>query len=212
MTVKLMKLALSGWLVALRRSAARLGRDKRGNAAIEFAVIVPVMLTMFFGVVEFSSAVAVKRKISMAAEELADLAARYKEVPDTEFDNFFTIARAVITPYSTTVLKATITEIYIDPATGLGRAQWSKGDVVRLRLPGSTVPVPANLIARDATNNILPSQYLIFAETSYVYVPAVGYVMATAGVSLSDVSYMRPRLSTCVFYPTTPNPATCPTS
>jgi len=30
-----MKLALSGWLVALRWSAARLGRDKRGNAAIE---------------------------------------------------------------------------------------------------------------------------------------------------------------------------------
>jgi len=63
-----------------RGSAATSG----GNAAIEFAVIVPVMLTMFFGVVEFSSAVAVKRKISMAAEELADLAARYKEVPDTE--------------------------------------------------------------------------------------------------------------------------------
>ncbi len=210
MTVKLMKLALSGWLVALRRSAARLGRDKRGNAAIEFAVIVPVMLTMFFGVVEFSSAVAVKRKISMAAEELADLAARYKEVPDTEIDNFFTIARAVINPYSTTVLKATITEIYIDPATGLGRAQWSRGDVVRL--PGSTVPVPPNLIARDSTNTILASQYLIFAETSYVYVPAVGYVMAKAGVPLNDVSYMRPRLSTCVFYPTTPTPATCPTS
>ena len=210
MTVKLMKLALSGWLVALRRSAARLRRDKRGNAAIEFAVIVPVMLTMFFGVVEFSSAVAVKRKISMAAEELADLAARYKEVPDTEIDNFFKIARAVITPYSTTVLKATITEIYIDPATGLGRAQWSKGDVVRL--PGSTVPVPANLIARDDTNNILAGQYLIFAETGYVYVPAVGYVMAKLGVPLSDMSYMRPRLSTCVFYPTTPNPATCPTS
>jgi len=210
MTVKLMKLALSGWLAALRRSAARLGRNKRGNAAIEFAVIVPVMLTMFFGVVEFSSAVAVKRKVSLAAEELADLAARYKEVPDTEFDNFFKIARAVITPYSTTVLQATITEIYIDPATGLGRAQWSKGDVVRQ--PGSTVPVPANLIARDSNNNILAGQYLIFAETAYVYVPAVGYVMAKVGVPLNDVSYMRPRLSTCVFYPTTPTPATCPTS
>jgi len=210
MTVKFMKLALSGWLVALQRSAARLGREKRGNVAIEFAFIVPVMLTMFFGVVEFSSAVAVNRKISMAAEELADLAARYKEVPDTEIDNFFKIARAVVTPYSATVLKATITEIYIDPATGLGRAQWSKGDVVRL--PGSTVPVPANLIARDTNNNILAGQYLMFAETGYVYVPAVGYVMAKLGVPLSDMSYMRPRLSTCVFYPTTPNPATCPTS
>jgi hypothetical protein len=108
------------------------------------------------------------------------------------------------------VLKATITEIYIDPATGLGRAQWSKGDVVRQ--PGSTVPVPANLIARDSNNNILAGQYLIFAETAYVYVPAVGYVMAKVGVPLNDVSYMRPRLSTCVFYPTTPTPATCPTS
>jgi len=198
MTIKLMKLALSGWLVALQRSAARLGREKRGNAAIEFAVIVPVMLTMFFGVVEFSSAVAVNRKISMAAEELADLGARYQSIDDTEIANFFKIARAVITPYSPTVLKATITEIYIDPATGLGRSQWSKGDAIRV--PGAIVPVPANLIARDSTNKILDDQYLIFAETGYLYQPAVGYVMAVAGVPLSDKSYMRPRLINCVFY------------
>jgi Flp pilus assembly protein TadG len=197
MTVKLMKLALSGWLVGPRRSAARLGRDQRGNAAIEFAVIVPLMLTMFFGVVEFSAAVAVNRKISMAAEELADLGARYQSIDDTEIANFFKIARAVITPYSPTVLKATITEIYIDPATGLGRAQWSKGDAVRL--PGTIVPVPANLIAKDSTNKILDNQYLIFAETGYLYEPAVGYVMK-AGLPLSDKSYMRPRLINCVFY------------
>ena len=198
MTVKLMKLALSGWLVALQRSAARLGRDQRGNAAIEFAVIVPVMLSMFFGVVEFSSGVAVNRKISMAAEELADLGARYQAIDDTEVDNFFKIARAVITPYSPTDLKATITEVYINPATGVGRAQWSKGDVVRL--PGSAVTVPANLIARDSMNRILDDQYLIFAETAYLYKPAVGYLMAKTGVPLSDKSYMRPRLLNCVYY------------
>jgi Flp pilus assembly protein TadG len=198
MTVKFMKLALSGWLVALQRSAARLGREKRGNVAIEFAVIVPVMLTMFFGVVEFSAAVAINRKISMAAEELADLGARYQSIDNTEIDNFFKIARAVITPYSPTVFKATITEIYIDPATGLGRAQWSKGDAVRLS--GTIVPVPANLIARDSTSKILDDQYLIFAETGYLYQPAVGYVMAKTGVPLSDKSYMRPRLLNCVYY------------
>ena len=32
--------------------------DCRGIAAVEFAVIVPIMLVMFFGVVEFSSAIA----------------------------------------------------------------------------------------------------------------------------------------------------------
>jgi len=94
----------------------------------------------------------------------------YKEVPDTEIDNFFTIARAVINPYSTTVLKATITEIYIDPATGLGRAQWSKGDVIRL-------PVRLSLYGQSDCQRRheqhTRQSVSDFAETSYVYVPAV---------------------------------------
>ncbi len=45
--------------------------------------------------------------------------------------------------------------------------------------------------------------YLIYSEVSYRYVPAVGHVMAPAGVNLSDVSYTRPRHSTCVLYGTT---------
>ena len=47
----------------LRRSAADLSKDCRGVAATEFVMIVPLMLTMFFGVVEFSSGVAVDRKV-----------------------------------------------------------------------------------------------------------------------------------------------------
>jgi hypothetical protein len=50
-----------------------------------------------------------------------------------------------------------------------------------------------------------------FSEVSYLYVPAVGYVMAKAGITLHDVAYARPRQSLCVFYPTTnPLPTTCP--
>jgi hypothetical protein len=42
--------------------------------------------------------------------------------------------------------------------------------------------------------------YLIFSEVAYTYVPAVGYVMAKAGVALSDKTYTRPRISLCVLY------------
>jgi hypothetical protein len=137
--------------------------------------------------------------MSLVAQGLADLVSRYTSVTDTDITNFNLIADAMMTPYSATPLKATITEIYIDPSTGIGRAQWSKGDVPRGA--GSTVPVPANLIARDSvTNAIIANQYLIFTETSYLYVPAVGYVMGVGGVNLNDKTYMRPRLSDCVFY------------
>jgi Flp pilus assembly protein TadG len=191
-------LTLSGMLLALRFSTARLARDKRGNAAVEFAVIVPLMLVMFFGMVEFSSAVAVDRKISMLTQALSDLASRYATITDTDVTNFFTIGDAMLTPYDSTPLKATITEIYIDPSTGVARAQWSKGDAPRTT--GSAAPVPANLIARDASNKIIANQYLIFTETSYLYKPAVGYVMGIAGVPLSDKMYMRPRIASCVLY------------
>lgn len=209
MTVKFMKiLARPGLLPSLRPAALRLLRDKRGNAAVEFAVIVPLMLVMFFGTIEFSSAVAVDRKISMLTQGLADLVSRYTTVNDTDIANFNVIGNAMLTPYSATPLNATITEIYIDPSTGVARAQWSKGAAPRTA--GSTAPVPANLIARDsATNAIIPNQYLIFTETNYLYRPAVGYVMGIAGVTLSDKTYMRPRVGSCVLY----NTATgnCPT-
>ena len=209
MTVKFMKpLALPRALVALHLSTMRLVRDRRGNAAVEFAVIVPLMLVMFFGMVEFSSGVAVDRKVSLVTQELADLVSRNPSVADTDIANFNTIANAMLTPYSTTPLKATMSELYIDPATGAARVQWSKGGAPRaLR---STVTVPADLIARDSvTNAIFPNQYLIFTEATYLYTPAVGYVMAKAGVTLSDKTYMRPRLSSCVIYPT-PAPGTTP--
>lgn len=139
-------LTLLRCLTALRLAATRLAHDNRGLAAVEFAMIVPLMLVMFFGTVEFSSAVAVNRKVSMTAQALSDLASRYTNVGDTDISNFFTIGNAMLTPYSATPLQATITEIYIDPSSGVARAEWSKGSAARS--VGSTVTVPANLIAR----------------------------------------------------------------
>lgn len=214
MMVRLMRTrALSELLERFRLSSARLSRDTSGIAAIEFAMIVPLMLVMIFGTIEISSGVAVDRKVSMVAQTMADLASRYTSVSSTDLTNFTTIANAMMTPYSSTPLHMTVTEVYINPTTGLGRAQWSTGYAVRAT--GSTVPVPAALVGRDSSNNVLANQYLLFAEVSYLYTPAVGYVMGKAGVTLSDQTYTRPRQGNCVQYTgtsTTATTSTCPTS
>ena len=46
--------------------------DRSGIAATEFAIIVPLMLVMFFGTVEFSSGVAVDRKVTLMARTLSE--------------------------------------------------------------------------------------------------------------------------------------------
>jgi len=177
--------------------------DRRGVAAIEFAMIVPIMLVLFFGTVEFSSGVAADRKVSLMALTLSNLTSRSISVSDSDLTNFSAASNAVMTPYvppTYNATKGTITELWIDQSTGNARVQWSKGSVPRGT--GTLVTIPAGLIVKDSTGNIVPNQYLIFSEVSYLYTPAVGYVMAKAGITLSDVSYTRPRQTVCVTYPT----------
>jgi hypothetical protein len=83
--------------------------------------------------------------------------------------------------------------LYVDPATSTAKVKWSKGTAPRGT--GTTVSVPAALLIDDT--------YLIYSEVDYKYVPAVGYVMAKAGVTLSDYTFTRPRQSTSVTYKAT---------
>lgn len=189
------------WL-RIRRTASRMLADRSGIAATEFAVIAPVMLVMFFGTVEFSSAVAVDRKVTLMARTLSDLTSQSVSVNDTDLAGFFAASKAIMTPYSPTPTLSTISELYVVPGTLVVKVQWSKGSAPRAT--GSTITIPTELKVGGT--------YLIFSEVSYRYVPAVGKVMAVSGVNLSDVAYTRPRQSTCVFYPTpTSGTPTCPT-
>jgi Flp pilus assembly protein TadG len=187
----------------LRRLVRDWIADCQGLAATEFAFIVPLMLVLFFGTVEFCSAVAVDRKVTLMARTLSDLTSQSKWVGDSDMSNFFAASTGIMYPYATTPVNSTISELYVDPKTLKARVQWSKGSAPKTA--GTIVAnVPAALLTGDT--------YLIFSEVNYQYVPAVGYVMAKTGVNLSDVAYTRPRQSTCVIYSNQNPPAStaCP--
>jgi Flp pilus assembly protein TadG len=178
-----------GWIAGLLR-------DRNGSAAVEFAVIVPIMLTLFFGVVEFSSAVAVDRKVTLVARTLSDLTSQSSSVTDTDLSNFTITIRAIMTPYPSGLLNSTVSELYVEPTTLTAKVKWSRGSAARGF--DTTVAIPAALQ--------IGGTYLIFAEADYTYTPTVGYVMKSA-VTLRNFTYTRPRQSTCVLYSQT----TCPT-
>ena len=172
----------------------RFTRDRRANAAIEFAFIVPLMLAMFFGMVEFSSALAANRKVTIIARTLSDLVSQSSSVTNTDLTNFNTTGNAVMNPYPLATLQTRVSEIYVDPATLAGKVIWSKGNGMADRPANSAFVVPTALQ--------IGGTYLIYSEVNYTYVPAVGYMMAKAGVTLSDNTYTRPRISLCVLFGT----------
>ena len=177
-------------------------KDSRGIAATEFAFIVPLMLVMFFGMVEFSNGVAVDRKVTLMARTLSDLTSQSISVTSADLTNFFAASGGIMTPYSTTPVNATITELFVDPVTLAARAQWSVGAAPHA--VGSTVTIPIELA--------IAGTYVIWSEVNYLYVPVIGYVMAPSGVTLSDTAYTRPRQSQCVLYNPASPPPPCPTS
>jgi Flp pilus assembly protein TadG len=199
----------------LRSAIAGFFGDRSGIAATEFAMIVPIMLVMFFGTIEFSSGLAVDRNVSLAARAIANLTSQGTQATSSDLTNYFKAGTLIMTPYASP--NMTISELYIDPSSGNARVQWSQGYAPRG--VSSVVAIPSSLIARNPTTNAInPSQYVILSEVNTLYTPTIGYVMAPSGVTLSDVAYAIPRQSTCVFYPSTPAivpPATtpaCPTS
>lgn len=184
----------------------RFARDRRGLAAVEFALILPLMLLLFFGTVEFSSGVAVDRKVTLMARTLSDLTSQSISVADSDLTNFFSASVGIMTPYDPSPTKTTLSEIYVD-STLTAKIQWSKAATIA---SGATQAVltPSTRNAGDNVTSIVPAALLIaqtsliFSEVSYKYVPTVGYVMAKAGITLSDVAYTRPRQANCVIYPT----------
>ena len=181
------------WL-SVRRPVLKLFDDCRGVAAIEFAMIVPLMLVLFFGTNEFSAGVAVDRKVTLMARTLSDLTSQNISVTDTQLTNFFAAGKSIMTPYPSTPVNSTITELYVDPATMAARVQWSKGSAPRAT--GTTVAIPTALQVGGT--------YLIYSEVNYKFIPSVAwFINKTNGITLTDFSYTRPRQSTCVMYNTT---------
>ena len=199
----------------LRRAITRFRDDCRGLAAVEFAFIMPLMLVMFFGTVEFSSGVAVDRKVTLMARTLSDLTSQAIQVSDSDLTAFFTASVGIMTPYDASPTKATLSEIYIDN-NKIAKIKWSKAATItsgatQASLTNSTRTVGQDVSSLVPTALLVPGTYLIFSEITYKYVPTIGYVMSKTGISLSDVAYTRPRQSLCVIYPSTTPLPPCPT-
>jgi Flp pilus assembly protein TadG len=136
-------------LQAGRSSAGKFRADNKALAATEFAVIVPVMLVMFFGTVELSSAVAVDRKVTLIARTLSDLTSQSSgTMTDANLQNTFTASMSIITPYDNTLVNGTIAQIYID-ANSVAKIQWSKSAVIASGATQASLTAPPPTLAAN---------------------------------------------------------------
>src|SRR5438034_11197861 len=98
----------------LTRRIADFIADRRGLSAVEFALLLPLMLTLYLGSVEVSNGVAADRKVSITARTVADLASRMTTINNSDMTNILNASSAVVAPYSVSNLIVTVSEVGID--------------------------------------------------------------------------------------------------
>jgi Flp pilus assembly protein TadG len=179
-----MNLAPTSLLMRLRDFA----HAQRGMAAIEFAMLLPFMLTAYLGGVEIGDGVAIDRKVAITTRAVADLASRYIKINNADMTNILGASSAIVSPYDSGPLAVTVSQVTVD-AQGNATITWSDTLNGTARAVGSPVTLPGTLATAGAS--------YIWGEVSYTYTPTLGYVM-TGSWSLKNQIFMSPRESTSV--------------
>jgi Flp pilus assembly protein TadG len=175
---------------ALRRIAL-LVRDRRGVSAIEFALILPVLLLLYVGAVELGTGLTVYRRTSQVAATAADLTAQVKTVTKFDIADIEAASSSILTPYSTTPLKIVLSSVVADDNNN-GKVAWSCASTGTARATGSSYPVPTGLTE--------PNSSVIVAEVTYAYTGLLGLsgIFDPGSFNMTRTFYARPRTSTKV--------------
>lgn len=186
----------------------RFVRDRRGVSATEFALILPIMLTLYIGGVEVGDGIAINFKTTLAARTVADIAAQCGVCTSTGTGNNGTIDAAtmqtilnastkVLAPYPTAGVVITLSELKVSQNQTQGVVQWSCSLNGTPRASASTVTIPNNI----QLNQLSADAYILYSEASYPYTPSLGYVL-TSTINLNQSTMFAPRLATQITAPT----------
>lgn len=162
-------------------------RCQSGIAAVEFALILPILIVLLLGTTELTRALTYDRKVSQIASTVADLAAQSSTLTSGDVGEIFKASEFVMQPYPGTGLGITLSSVEFDndgnPAVSWscgygGVSGWSDGGLPPIEIP-------------EAIR--LPGTTVIIAVSSYTYKPLFNSVIPE-DIELGETYYLRPRL------------------
>jgi Flp pilus assembly protein TadG len=171
--------------------------DVRAVAAVEFALILPLLLTLYLGTIEAATLYSADHKVATVASTMADLVSRAKgEISTTDLDKYFEAAETIMHPYTTAGLEQVVSLLSIDDE-GAATVKWSRGHSAETgveagREVDSSFPLEAdakiNELARGA------SGWLVASEITYPHQPLFGLVIPST-ITLRHTQYFLPRFN-----------------
>jgi Flp pilus assembly protein TadG len=177
-------------LPRLSLRSLRFAADRRGSSAVEFALLLPLMLIMYFGSIQITDAISADRQVTLVASTVAEITSQYTTVSSTDVSNILAAASSVLTPFPIANAQVTLSSVLID-ANCKATVDWSATLNGTQRSGTVTGSIPAALL--------IPNTSVIWGEATYNYKPAIGWVV-TGTIPMYDQIFLRPRQSSNVVH------------
>jgi Flp pilus assembly protein TadG len=186
-------------------------RSTRGVAAVEFAIVFPMLCVLLLASIDAGRAIAIYMKVRAATYSLDAMTNQYPTVQDSDLQLISGAAAAILAPYPSTPSSLRISQVEV--TTGGPLVAWSYAVNMTPYTYNSSngLTLPGTLASTSAPNNACPTSsytsgnvtgrgcYLLLAEVKYTYTPMFG-AFITGPITLSDRLYVAPRNSLCVQY------------
>ncbi|MDZ7824644.1 MAG: TadE/TadG family type IV pilus assembly protein [Ahrensia sp.] len=172
-----------------------------GVAAVEFALVVPLLLALYLGTVEISNAITVSKQTARVAGTIADLVTQQSEVKKADLKDIMDIGSSIYFPYSAAkpVIKIYGIDVDDDHPKG-GKVVWSR----KLSNGADSAGIPAGTDILVPTKLKIDETFVVKVTVEIEYRPVVTWVIGQktdgngdsyTALDMDDTYWLRPRLS-----------------
>jgi len=171
---------------------ARYKKDERGIAAVEFALILPILIVLYFGTIELARILDANRKVTLFARTLGDLSGR-ADNPSPSSNDMATIAgaaNAILRPLDASSLQIIVNSMGVESISGALYggvcSSWSQNATKR---PALQINGTSGLPATPAAYQFDGARYIL-AEVTMSYTPIIGsslyrWIFGSRGLSFT---------------------------
>lgn len=196
------------WIAGFAETMARFRHERGGIAAVEFAFIAPVLLTMYFVTMEIGLGIEANKKVGRTASIVADLVTQNQTVTRYDIDSIMRIGESTMQPYNRSVPEIRVTAIQIsdDESNPRGIVTWSRKAVGTNA--SNYVPKDTDITDSIPDKLLIAGTFLIRVESTLDYKPVIAWSDSQqqgAGlggmfshIDMSETYHLRPRMSASI--------------
>ena len=163
-----------------------------GLAAVEFALIAPVLGILLAGAIEICNALECRQKVTSTTSSVADLVAQASTVSTSDISNIFSAGNSILYPFASANATIVISSIVNDSVTNLNTVDWSQAQ-------NGTALAKNTVMSNVPTGVIASGGSAILVQVTYNYTSPLGQFIGT--IPMNDAFYSRPRQSSKVSCP-----------